>query len=947
MPITEYFVNASGGGSNSGLDTVGLSLSGASYNASTGTITGTFSYTYHVGDYICVSSATNGTTNALYLVGAGSTNNSIVLGAQVTGNGATALTVNCTDLRSANGPLSWAAMMSAVGSGTASASSRYNIYGSVSRTTTSDSIGMSGTVSIVLAFRGWSGPQSSGTHYFGDGYQGRVSGNPSLPLVTTNMPAISYTTGGLTISGSWAVVEALNLTSTKTTATLTLSSSYCLAKSCVVENTATSAPNAQAISLSSTDIAYDCDVKVSGSGSGTGTIGCISIGTYSKCERCRISGAGSSAKGVYYSATANAEIIGNLIFGCGSHGIMTGAYFGGHIANNTIYDNGGDGINVATGNAYPGLIENNLITDNSGYGINLVSTSNVAVLVNNRMDRNTSGALGNVGDWITACNYSPNTTHVSAASSEYVSPSTTWATADFGLLPTSPAWDAGNAPSADIGALKHASAVLPNAVDVYALWNGGAGTYGYAVSPLTGTLRGSTLNSADNYPGGAVALTAGILENGQTVDNVSGNYMGVYTYGDTNPAKVLTTAAGAGTYQPVAASAVQKGVAVGVSPAVGTLVGVVDSSGTLHASGICDSSQAWAATGIVDGSAAKHATGIWDGTNYHATTGLALSSVLASAGTYYDGNGSQTGTCAFNTVTSNYTDPGAANVATGNNYTYAGVAQTASYPTTATSQAAQLATDKAAVSAAVASILSTATILSQTGTYVAPTAAQVESGVYFGPGSSYLGTYAGGGSGTYPAAAYVHADAGPYGPSGNDYTPALSALANWCTIAGITWPSPLQVDGGVFYGPVTGTEYEGTGVNASTITAAIQTALTTIGLVQSQATNGGLLVLITGDDYTIATNRPETWSGNAWANLSGATISLVIKEASTGTVAATIAGTVVTAGTGTQTVQVQVPNAITGTLTPGGPGVYRYKVIATWPGPIVQTLALGPVSVMD
>jgi hypothetical protein len=236
-----------------------------------------------------------------------------------------------------------------------------------------------------------------------------------------------------------------------------------------------------------------------------------------------------------------------------------------------------------------------------------------------------------------------------------------------------------------------------------------------------------------------------------------------------------------------------------------------------------------------------------------------------------------------------------------------------------------------------------------TGTYVAPTAAQVESGVYFGPGSSYLGTYAGGGGGggTYPAAAYVHTDAGPYGPNGNDYTPALSALANWCTIAGITWPSPLQVDGGVFYGPVTGTEYEGTGVNASTITAAIQTALTTIGLVQSQATNGGLLVLITGDDYTIATNRPETWSGHAWANLSGATISLVIKEASTGTVAATIAGTVVTAGTGTQTVQVQVPNAITGTLTPGGPGVYRYKVIATWPGPIVQTLALGPVSVMD
>jgi hypothetical protein len=34
-------------------------------------------------------------------------------------------------------------------------------------------------------------------------------------------------------------------------------------------------------------------------------------------------------------------------------------------------------------------------------------------------------------------------------------------------------------------------------------------------------------------------------------------------------------------------------------------------------------------------------------------------------------------------------------------------------------------------------------------------------------------------SGTYPGLAYIHADAGNYGPNGNDYTPALSALANW------------------------------------------------------------------------------------------------------------------------------------------------------------------------
>jgi hypothetical protein len=45
---------------------------------------------------------------------------------------------------------------------------------------------------------------------------------------------------------------------------------------------------------------------------------------------------------------------------------------------------------------------------------------------------------------------------------------------------------------------------------------------------------------------------------------------GGYTYGDEDAAQVLTTATGAGTYQAVAASNVVAGVAVGVSPAVGT-----------------------------------------------------------------------------------------------------------------------------------------------------------------------------------------------------------------------------------------------------------------------------------------------------------------------------------------------------------------------------------------
>lgn len=90
---------------------------------------------------------------------------------------------------------------------------------------------------------------------------------------------------------------------------------------------------------------------------------------------------------------------------------------------------------------------------------------------------------------------------------------------------------------------------------------------------------------------------------------------------------------------------------------------------------------------------------------------------------------------------------------------------------------------------------------------------------------SLEGTYESGAGGTYPAAAYVHSDAGAYGPTGVEYTPSLSALANWCLVAGITWPALDEVDGDVAFGPVTGLEYVGTGVNAATIPQIIRDAM--------------------------------------------------------------------------------------------------------------------------
>ncbi|MFA5753115.1 MAG: hypothetical protein WC910_08605 [Bacteroidales bacterium] len=205
---------------------------------------------------------------------------------------------------------------------------------------------------------------------------------------------------------------------------------------------------------------------------------------------------------------------------------------------------------------------------------------------------------------------------------------------------------------------------------------------------------------------------------------------GGYTYGDEDAAKVLTTADGAGTYQPVAAADVQAGVAVGVSPAVGTFAVPAEAD--------------------------------------------------VKAGTEY-GNAAEF---------------------------------TGSYPTTATTQAADAAileADKAFLLAtktitfgasSVIGTLAVANVLEAVtgGTYHAPDAAEVISTAVFGVSSGTAGTYdvtnvsagnikdgvsIGGVEGTYdpmaaavfPAEANVEVAETAYGPTGAEYAGALDLAA--------------------------------------------------------------------------------------------------------------------------------------------------------------------------
>jgi hypothetical protein len=127
------------------------------------------------------------------------------------------------------------------------------------------------------------------------------------------------------------------------------------------------------------------------------------------------------------------------------------------------------------------------------------------------------------------------------------------------------------------------------------------------------------------------------------------------------------------------------------------------------------------------------------------------------------------------------------------------------YPTTATSKAEQLSADQAAVASAVAYIDNTQAVLNQPGEldmdlYVLKTAvvesSHVEQSVprWTGAtGDGYVGTLVvGTGDEVFPAAAYVHSDAGPYGPNGDNYTPSLADLSDYVAKANVVSRSHVE-----------------------------------------------------------------------------------------------------------------------------------------------------------
>lgn len=312
--------------------------------------------------------------------------------------------------------------------------------GTYARTTTADVL-PNGTITSPIAWRGYK--TTIGDLSPGGSLYSRTNSNGGR--VTTNMPLITYTTGGLAMGGK-CILESLNFSGAPSGPLITPSAGNVI-MSCVITNSSTNAA-AAALAIAALTSLYivDNDILLSGASGGaaavTATTSTSAVLAYNRIK-------GGAAPGITLT-TGVFCIIGNVIYRSNSTAaiVVSGTTGAPKIIGNTIVNQGGtgDGINIVTSNTVVQCILNNLITDNAGYGLNMVSASNGAFAAFNRFRDNTLGNVNLGTDWLAATSYGHvtsgnGTTDFSDASTD-----------DYRLVASSPAKGTGIQPYADIGA---------------------------------------------------------------------------------------------------------------------------------------------------------------------------------------------------------------------------------------------------------------------------------------------------------------------------------------------------------------------------------------------------------------------------------------------------------------------------------------------------------------
>ncbi len=341
--------------------------------------------------------------------------------------------------------------MSTGGTKTASPGDRFNIKGAITaRTNTTDTWLNGGTVTSPVIVRGYNSTIGDLTSL------ARTNGNG--PLVTTNYPTISYTTGGIVISGNFVIVEALSISGANigaNTGVVRPTGTDNVLKRCAIVNSSTNANAAAFVMSGARTSIIDCDVSLTGASGGDAAI--VNNVSSARVIGCRIKGGPNIG---YKTSSATGVVAFNTIFVSTGIGISQTATssIGNIYLYNTIVGGGADGVNILTGTTATNIFIGHMITDNTGDGIDMVSTANAAY-VSNLRTRDNATSINNGGDWITATNYDAVTTDTGGPETDYTNSGGN----DYSLLPYSPAVQAGNPFYLDVGGLQ---ALIPPEVHI-------------------------------------------------------------------------------------------------------------------------------------------------------------------------------------------------------------------------------------------------------------------------------------------------------------------------------------------------------------------------------------------------------------------------------------------------------------------------------------------------
>lgn len=353
-------------------------------------------------------------------------------------------------------PMSFAVFddyMTAAGVFNAVAGDRFNIVATnvIARTTTASTWVNGGTATSPVIIRGY---RTAIT----DGYLGRTVNGTGV-LNTNNMAVITFTSGLLTISGNFIILESILFRSTRAGTAINVTGSDNQFARCLMDNNNTGA-TASAVTFAGRETAFNCDIRLLAASGGAAAI--VVNGTGSRVLGCRIMGA--TADGI--TLANNAQIIGNTIH-TSSNGINASATGGlVTIQNNTITGCSSNGIRVITGTTVLVPIINNMITDNAGYGVDAVSAANALFVAHNRWRDNALGNVNLATDSVAATSYSAVTTDTGGPETDYVDASAK----DFRLIAASPAANTGIPAYSSIGAFQFTNSASA----------GGEHSYGFA-----------------------------------------------------------------------------------------------------------------------------------------------------------------------------------------------------------------------------------------------------------------------------------------------------------------------------------------------------------------------------------------------------------------------------------------------------------------------------------